>query len=121
MFVRIDEDEKPAEETAVTRSERKLERARNRDGRHSKFCAIMCKDRMFQIYLVRAGWLKAHWRKQTREQMAAQWICDVCGLKSRAELDEAEANFDCFREKVEKPFYRWMQDQKKVESAKMKD
>ena len=118
VFVRIDDDEAPAEETEMARTERKFERARARGGRHSKFAAILGKDRSFQIWLVRLGWLRPHWRKQTREQMAAQYICDKVGISTRAELDEKPEMFDKFRAEVEVPFYRWMQQQKGVDAKK---
>ena len=112
VFVRIDEDERPAEETETVRTERKFERAKARGGRHSKFVGIMCRDRMFQIYLVRIGWLQKHWRPQSRREMAAQYICDQCGISSRAELDEKAEAFDLFRKRVEIPFFQWMKQQK---------
>jgi hypothetical protein len=113
VVVRIDEDEMPAEETETARTERKMERARAKGGRHSKYAGIICRDRMFQIWLVRQGWLQKHWRPQTRREMAAQFVCDMCGIASRAELDGKPEAFDRFRAEVEVPFYRWMKEQKK--------
>lgn len=113
VFVRIDENESAAAETEMARTERKFERAKARGGRHSKFAAIMGRDRSFQIYLVRLGWIKTHWRKQTREQMSAQFICDQVGIASRAELDSKDGAFDLFRDKVERPFFKWLQGQKR--------
>jgi hypothetical protein len=113
VVVRLDDEERPAEETEIARSERKLERAKARGGRHSKFAAIMCKDRTFQTWLLRMGWLQKHWRKQTRREMTAQFICDRCGIESRAELDEKPEAFDRFRDQVEVPYYQWMKEQKK--------
>jgi hypothetical protein len=119
VFVRIDEDEHPAEETEIVRTERKFERATARGGRHSKFAGILCRDRMFQIYLVRAGWLQPHWRPQTRREMSAQFVVDKCEIASRAELDEKPEAFDKFRS-IEADFYRWMKEQKKVDSSATK-
>ena len=100
VFVHVDESEMPVAETETARTERKFERARARGGRHSKFVAIMGKDRSFQIWLVRLGWLQPHWRKQTREQMSAQFICDKVGIASRADLDEKPEAFDLFRDAI---------------------
>lgn len=114
VVVRIDEDEMPAEETEAARTERKMERARAKGGRHSKYAGIICRDRMFQIWLVRQGWLQKHWRPQTRREMAAQFVCDRCGIVSRAELDEKPEAFDKFRS-VEIEFYRWLKQQKAID------
>ncbi|MNX76001.1 hypothetical protein D3C86_1074930 [compost metagenome] len=71
----------------------------------SRAAAMMCNGAKFQRWVVsRIG---AAPEGVTAQQHAAQFVRDVCGVTSRAELDHSARAATLFHEAVRKPFLAW--------------
>ena len=71
----------------------------------SRAAAMMCNGAKFQRWVVsRIG---AAPEGVSPSQHAAQYVRDVCGITSRAELDHNAQAETLFHEAVRKPFVKW--------------
>ena len=71
----------------------------------SRAAAMMCNGAKFQRWVVsRIG---AAPEGVTAQQHAAQFVRDVCGVTSRAELDHSARAATLFHKAVRKPFLAW--------------
>lgn len=71
----------------------------------SRAAAMMCNGAKFQRWVVsRIG---AAPEGVTAQQHAAQFVRNVCGITSRAELDHSGRAATLFHEAVRKPFLAW--------------
>ena len=44
-------------------------------------------------------------------QTAKEFVCEICGIASRAELDHSESAFSLFNDLIRFPFMAWMKEQ----------
>lgn len=71
----------------------------------SRAAAMMCNGAKFQRWVVsRIG---AAPEGVSPGQHAAQYVRDMCGITSRAELDHSATAATLFHEAVRKPFVKW--------------
>lgn len=71
----------------------------------SRAAAMMCNGAKFQRWVVsRIG---AAPQGVSPNQLAAQYVRDMCGIASRAELDHNAKAATLFHEAVRKPFLKW--------------
>ncbi|SHE99459.1 hypothetical protein SAMN02745148_01545 [Modicisalibacter ilicicola DSM 19980] len=74
--------------------------------------AMLCQDRRFQLYLDRRRRYKLGMTESAlpdgthNEQDARDWLCQVCGIESRAELDHNSHAAGMFRT-IRHRFNRW--------------
>lgn len=71
----------------------------------SRTAAMMCNGAKFQRWV--ESRIGAAPRGVSPSQYAAQFVRDMCGVTSRAELDHSAKAAGLFHEAVRKPFLRW--------------
>lgn len=74
-------------------------------GALSRVAAMMCQNAKFQRWV--ASRIGAAPQGVAPSQHAAQFVRDVCGISSRAELDHNARAAGLFHEAVRKPFVAW--------------
>lgn len=71
----------------------------------SQLAAAWCRSESFQDWV--ESCIGAAAQGESRERHAAQYVRDVCGVASRAELDHNALAADRFHAAIRGPFRRW--------------
>ena len=90
--------------------------------KNSNQAAILSKDLMFHLFL---RFVAEFQHTDNDEDRARRFICIMCGIDSRAELDTNAIASSIFAEGVEKAFHNWLanreKDHAKVAESASKD
>lgn len=73
-------------------------------GELAKLAGMWSKDKQFQ------EWVSNKYDVTYGEEEAAQWIRDVCGVESRAEIDHDPAAREQFLISIRQPFRKWLNE-----------
>jgi len=103
VLVEVDDDEQPIDQMTKQRINKHLTNMQ-KGGRYSKEAGMLCRDPQFQRYLYRLGKIDPTWDEKMRTEAARHYVCQVCNIESRKELDHDEHKAQAFRNNVTGPF-----------------
>jgi hypothetical protein len=101
-LVELDDDQEPVDQKMRDRVEQGSKRPSER---LSYVAAMICKEPAFWAYcnsvIEEEDWVSA---KVDSEEDARRYICNECGILSRAELDKEGQHVQIFHDKIRKPY-----------------
>lgn len=109
MLVELGDDETPAE-PAPAAPKTAAPAKRERMGPLCEWAVMRCGEELFQSWAI--GRMKSLPNCHGREDHARSVVLELCGVKSRKELDTDPTAARCLHEFVRKPYMAWLEAQR---------